>query len=98
MGELEELADAIKRLHGVAAVHTDSVGVCEISRGKVIWDGTVEVFELVGHPKAKRCYAWKHWEDEKGMQTRVVIALEVAPIDSPFAVVRRYNSGPRLAR
>jgi hypothetical protein len=32
------------------------------------------------------------------MQTRVVIALEVSPIDSPFAAVRSYNSGPRLAR
>jgi hypothetical protein len=28
--------------------------------GKTAWQGTVEVFDLIGHPKAKRAYAWTY--------------------------------------
>ena len=27
-------------------------------RGEIAWDGVVETFDIEGHPKAKRCYAW----------------------------------------
>jgi hypothetical protein len=86
--EIDELAAAIKRLHGASAKHVESVDACEIFRGKVIWDGTVEIFDLLGHAKAKRCYAWKHWKDEHGRQERIVTVLEVPPVDSPVTAVR----------
>jgi hypothetical protein len=34
--------------------------VHETFQGQTVWAGEVEVFDLVGHPKAKRCYAWAH--------------------------------------
>ena len=56
----------IRRLHGVEATHVESVPVKETFRGKTVWDGIVEVFELHGHPKAPKVYAWAHdTEDPK---------------------------------
>lgn len=55
-------------------------------QGKTVWEGIVEVFELIGHPKASRLYAWSH--DTNGPQKRHVTVLHLAPIDSPEAAVR----------
>ena len=85
---MRELRLAVDRLHECKARHLESVPVKEIFQGKTVWDGIVEVFELSGHSKAKRCYAWGHWEDEAGMHTRIVTVLGLLPVDSPLAAVR----------
>jgi hypothetical protein len=55
---LQQLADAIRHTHGVAATHLETVPVRETFQGQVAWEGEVEVFE-VGHPSgAMRCYGW----------------------------------------
>ena len=59
--------------------------VVETFRGKIVWQGQVEVFALKGHPKAKRCYAWSHEEDGK---RRYVAVLELPPVNSPVTAVR----------
>lgn len=45
--------------------------VREMHNGQTVWDGIVEVFDLTGHPKANRIYAWSHDTDDpanpKGM-------------------------------
>jgi len=38
--------------------NVESVPVKEVFEGQTAWQGTVEVFDLIGHPKAKRAYAW----------------------------------------
>jgi len=38
------------------------VPVHEVFQGKTLWQGDVEVFDLAGHPKAKRAYGWSHPE------------------------------------
>jgi hypothetical protein len=38
-------------------MHRATVPVHEVFRGKTVWQGDVEVFDINGHPKAKRCYA-----------------------------------------
>jgi hypothetical protein len=86
--ELKELRLAVDRLHECKARHLKSVPVKEVFRGKTVWDGVVEGFELSGHSKAKRCYAWGHWEDEAGKQIRIVTVFGVPPVDSPLAAVR----------
>ena len=73
-------------MHGVESKHVESVPVKESFQGKTVWEGIVEVFELIGHPKAQRVYAWSHETD--GPQKRHVTVLHVAPIDSPQAAVR----------
>jgi hypothetical protein len=85
-GYISELQDVIRRLHGVESKHVESVPVKETFQGKTVWDGIVEVFELIGYPKVSRLYAWSH--DTDGPKKRHVTVLHLAPIDSPEAAVR----------
>ncbi len=78
--------DAIRHLHGCEAKHVETVKVCEKHEGRVIWDGEVEVFDLIGHPKAKRAYAWSH--ARTGVKRRFVAVLHDPPVNSPVAAVR----------
>lgn len=82
---IAELRDVIRRLHGVDSHHVESVPVLETFKGQTVWQGIVEVFELVGHPKASRLYAWIQDADGK---KRHFTVLHVAPVDSPLAAVR----------
>jgi hypothetical protein len=59
--------------------------VIEKFRGRVVWDGVVEVFRLYGQPNAVLCYAWSHKE---GSGSRAVAVLEIPPVDSPVTAVR----------
>src|SRR6266436_4175892 len=83
---IAELRDVIRRLHGAEAVHVKSVPVKEEFQGKTVWEGIVEVFDLHGHPKASRVYAWSH--DTDGPKKRHVTVLHVAPITSAVEAVR----------
>lgn len=82
---IQELHDAILRLHGAEATYLRSVPVTEKFQGKVVWDGTVEVFKLTGHPVAHRAYAWAY-DTEK--RREYVAVLRVAPVTSPKLAVR----------
>jgi hypothetical protein len=86
MDDIGELKNAIRRLHGCEADHVESVPIKETFNGQTVWEGEVEVFNVRGHPKAKRCYAWAHAEDDTGR--RYVAVLELPPVDSPRAAVR----------
>jgi hypothetical protein len=83
---LEELRDVIRRLHGAEATHVESVPVKEVFQGQTVWEGIVEVFDLVGHPTAHRVYAWAH-HGKYPMESSVAV-LHIAPITSPGAAVR----------
>jgi hypothetical protein len=82
---LTELHAAIRVMHGCESRYVRSVRVREVLNGLVAWDGTVEVFDLINHPKAKRCYAWSF---QDGNRTRSVAVLEVPPVDSPETAVK----------
>ena len=88
MNYLEELQAVIHKLHGVQSTHVQSVPVKEEFKGKVIWDGIVEVFELHGHPKATHAYAWSHETDDAKQPRRSVTVLKTPPAVSPEAAVR----------
>ena len=85
---IEELRSVIRRLHGVESTHIESVPVKETFQGKTVWEGIVEVFELVGHPKAPKVYAWSHETDDPKKPRRHVTVLHIAPILSAEAAVR----------
>jgi hypothetical protein len=87
MTYIEELRDVIRRLHGVESKHFESVPVKETFQGKTVWEGVVEVFELVGHPKAPWVYAWAHETDDP-KKPRFVTVLHTGPITSPILAVR----------
>lgn len=86
MSYIQELRDVIKRLHGAEATHVESVAVKETFRGKTVWEGIVEVFDLTGHPTAHRAYAWAH--DGEHPKESSVAVLHKAPITSAAAAVR----------
>ena len=86
MSYISELQDVIRHLHGVESRHVESVSVKETFQGKTVWEGIVEVFELIGHPDAPKAYAWSH--DADSQKKRHVTVLHVAPVDSPKAAVR----------
>jgi hypothetical protein len=82
----ERLREVIRKLHGHESKHLETVPVKEWFQGKVIWDGEVEVFELIGHPDATRCYSWAYQDDDG--KTQFVAALGVGPVVSPKAAVQ----------
>jgi len=79
------LKDAIRATHGCQSLHVKSVPVVEQFEGKVAWQGTVEVFDLIGHAKAKRAYAWTYRD---GDQNKTVAVLGIPPVDSPQNAVK----------
>src|SRR5580704_17685079 len=83
---LEDLRDIIRRLHGAEATHVESVPVKETFKGETVWEGMVEVFDLIGHPTAPRAYAWAH--DGRRPKESSVAVLHVKPITSAAAAVR----------
>lgn len=88
MTHIEGLREIIRHLHGVESKHIESVPVKEIFQGKTVWEGIVEVFELIGHPKATKLYAWSHKTDNPKKPNRDVTVLHVGPITSPLLAVR----------
>ena len=85
---IEELRDVIHRLHGADAIHVESVPVKEMFQDKTVWEGIVEVFDLHGHPKAARVYAWAHETDNPQKPVRHVTVLHLHPIKSAQDAVR----------
>ena len=85
---LARLQTAVQHLHGCAAVWRETVPVHEVFRGKTVWRGEVEVYDLTGHPKAKRAYARSHVDGKKDDKERFVAVLEIPPVDSAQKAVQ----------
>lgn len=84
---ITELIEAIRRLHGCEATHVETVPVTEVFLGQTIWEGDVEVFDVRGHPVAKRAYAWSH-EYGVNNKKRFVAVLELPPVVSAEIAVK----------
>ena len=74
---------AIEHLHSCGAIHRDTVPVHEVFKGKTVWQGDVEVYELIGHPTAKRCYGWTYGEPEE-----FITILELPPVTDAQSAVK----------
>lgn len=75
MPYIDELRSTIRRLHQCEASHTRTEAVKEVINGQVLWDGRVEVFALLGHDRALRCYAWGHINDAQQWEVTTVLAI-----------------------
>lgn len=82
---IRELRETIRRLHRCEASHTRTESVCEEVDGRVLWKGRVEVFALLGHDEALRCYAWGG-VDEQGRWS-VTTVLAIPPVLSASTAV-----------
>lgn len=81
-----EIQTNLNNLHGCDSIHVETVEVIESFGGETVWEGTVEVFDLIDHPTAQRAYAWAYETDEGKL--RYVAVLREPPVDSPEAAVR----------
>ncbi len=83
----QDLERAFLDLHGCKARHVGFKAVRETFRGRIVWEGHVEIFDLEGHATATTGYAWDHALDDT-KKRRVVAVLHQGPVDSPQAAVR----------
>ena len=90
---IEEIQKEIKLKEGCDSIYLESVHVKEVRRDQIVWKGSVEVFQLHGHPKAERCYAWGYGVPG---QVNYVIALETPKVNSPLAAVRVFIAAEKL--
>lgn len=98
---IPDLRKAILDLHGCESAFVESVPVVEGLRLKrsgsapiggqetaqIVWRGTVYVFDLLGHPTAKRAYAWS-WQFPESTRRHYAAVLHAGPVDSPRAAVQ----------
>lgn len=89
MTVIQELEGVIQQLHGVKATHRESVPVKETWKGKTIWEGMVEVFDLHGHPDTNTAYAWLHDIGDPDNPLPVTV-LHIDPALSPAKAVRAF--------
>ena len=82
---IEQLRQAVEKACECKARHARSAAVIEGFKGQAVWDGVVETFDLEGHPKAKKCYAFHFVENGSPV---IKTVLGIPPVDSPENAVR----------
>ena len=85
--QINILKKAIYDLHGCKATWVRSVPVKETYQMETVWEGVVQVFDLIDHPTANRCYAWSHAVDDSEKR-KFFAVLHQGPVDSPEKAVR----------
>lgn len=78
--KIDLLARGILAQHQVAATFASVESVTLERNGAVYWRGEVYVFDIVGHPRAARAFAWTH-SDRTGHE-RAIAVLGVPPVTS----------------
>jgi hypothetical protein len=86
---ISELQEAIRKMHGCESRFLETVAVHEKLKNETVWVGDVQVFELVGHPKATRCYAWSFF-NEDSRKRRYIAVLGDGPVVSAATAVQVY--------
>lgn len=92
---IERLQMAIHHLHKANAKHVGSEQVHETFQGQTVWQGDVEAFDLMGHAKASRCYAWSY-QDDAG--EHIATALGLPPVKTALDAVRVHIVGESRKR
>jgi hypothetical protein len=85
--QMRALKEAIETRYGCACRHAGMAHVKQKEEGGLAWEGPVQTFELIGHPKAKFCYAFT--VENSGGLIRQVTAVS-PPIKSSEWAVRAY--------
>ena len=75
MDYVAELRSTIRRLYHCDAAHSRTEAVKEVVNGQIMWEGNVEVFALLGHDEALRCYAWGHLHENGNWEVTTVLAI-----------------------
>jgi hypothetical protein len=83
----EQLQEAVESMHNCKARLAQSVPVRERHGEATVWEGVVHVFDLTGHPKASKAYAWSS-PIEGSDKRRFFAVLHLPPVTSPVEAVR----------
>lgn len=100
MDYIAELRATVRRLHQCEASHTRTESVRQEVNGSVLWSGKVEVFALVGHDRALRCYAWgdlneaNQWEVTTVLAIPPVVSSETAVLAALAAKIKAQENPP----
>jgi hypothetical protein len=84
---VDELRQAVERMHQRTARLTEALPVSETFQGQPVWQGIVHIFELTGHHAATCCYAWSS-PMEGSDKRRFFAVLHIPPITSTQDAVR----------
>lgn len=84
---IDDVQAAVEAMHSSRATLAQSVSVREAFQGQPVWEGTVHVFDLEGHPSATRAYAWSS-PIEGSDKRRFYAVLHLGGIRSPLDAVR----------
>ena len=84
-GQIDKIKRAVEKAADCPASHLETVAVVDTFRGKTMWSGPVEIFELLGHAKAKRAYGWSVGE---GTDERFTAVLEIPPVKDALTAIR----------
>jgi hypothetical protein len=87
---LDNLRDAVVALHGCGCSHSGTSRVVERFESSTVFDGSVETFSLVGHPKASEAFAWAF---DNGTEHQYVAVLRIPPINDPSDAIRAAIAG-----
>jgi hypothetical protein len=82
-----DLRVIVESQHGGRATLAQTVPVRETFKGQSVWEGIVHVFDLEGHPKASRTYAWSSAIDGSD-ERRFCTVLGIGAIKTPLDAVR----------
>jgi len=74
-------------MHTCKTALAQSVPVTERHGDATVWEGVVHVFDVTGHPKATRAYAWSS-SIEGSDKRRFFAMLHLPPVTSPVEAVR----------
>jgi hypothetical protein len=83
----DQLKQAVEGQHGGKARLVAIERVKEVFDGQTVWDGVVHVFNLNGHPRATRAYAWSSPVEDSNKR-RFYAVLHLGGIRSPLDAVR----------
>jgi len=82
----DQLKQVLESQHGEARL-IQSVPIAEMPGEHAGWNGVVYIFDLVGHPKAPRAYAWST-PTKDSRKPLFFSVLHVGSVSDPIAAVR----------
>ena len=85
--EVDALRLAVETQHACRATLAQTVPVRETFQDQTVWQGVVHIFDLEGHVKATKAYAWSAAIDGS-TRRRYYAVLQLGGIKTPVDAVR----------
>ena len=82
------LQDAIRHMHGVESRFIEWQVVSDTFQGKIVFERTVGIFEVIAHPATTRAYAWSDPATLSSKARRFFAVLQLPPFLSALSAVR----------